>query len=103
MWALIVGVLLLVMKMTDFGPVAEWSWWAVLAPFGVAAFWWAFADATGITQRRAINKMEERKLARRERDMKALGLNVYRDRRVRIMREPGSRPKAEAPPADKPK
>ena len=45
--------------------------------------------------------MEERKVARRERDMKALGLNVQQDRRVRILREPGSKPKAEPPPADK--
>ena len=100
MRALIVGVLLLVMKLAEFGPGADLSWWWVLAPFAVAAFWWAFADSSGLTQRRAIEKMEQRKQQRRERDMKALGLDVHRDRRVRVMRDSGSRPKA-APPADK--
>lgn len=94
---LIIGILLVAMKFAEFGPVANWSWIWVLLPFGLAAVWWAFADSTGITQKRAIRKMEERKLARRERDMKALGLDVHRDRRVRILREPGSKPE---PPAD---
>ncbi len=101
MWALIVGVLLLVMKMAELGPGADLSWWWVLTPFAIAAAWWAFADSTGLTQRRAIAKMEERKQQRRERDMKALGLDVHRDRRIRVIRDGGSRPKADAPPADK--
>lgn len=98
---LIIGILLLIMKFLEVGPVANWGWVWVLLPFGLAAAWWAFADSTGITQKRAIRKMEERKVARRERDMKALGLDVHRDRRVRILREPGSKRKAEPPPADK--
>lgn len=96
---LVVGVLLLVMKMTEFGPVATWGWVWVLLPFGLAAAWWVFADATGLTQRRAVEKMEERKRARRERDMKALGLDVRRDRRVRVLRERPVAPPPPAPPA----
>ena len=100
---LIIGILLLILKFAEIGPVAGWSWVWVLLPFGLAAAWWAFADSTGITQKRAVRKMEERKVARRERDMKALGLDVHRERRVRILREPGARSKgkADAPPADK--
>ena len=83
---LVVGVLLLLMKLTEFGPVAEWGWLWILLPFGLAVLWWAFADSTGLTQRRAIAKMEARKVQRRERDMQALGLNVYSDRRKRAQR-----------------
>ena len=36
---LILGVLLLVLKLAEFGPVAAWAWWVVLAPFGLAAAW----------------------------------------------------------------
>jgi small Trp-rich protein len=96
---LILGILLLLMKFAEFGPVAEWSWVWVLLPFGLAAAWWAFADSSGLTQRRAIDKMEERKRSRRERDMKALGLDVRRDRRVRVLKE---RPVVPPPPPPAP-
>ena len=78
---LVLGLLLLGMKAAEFGPVANWSWIAVLAPFGLAVLWWAFADSVGLTQRRAIDKMEKRKVARRQRDMDNLGLGVSRDKK----------------------
>jgi small Trp-rich protein len=80
---LILGVVLLVLKVAEFGPVAEWSWLWVLLPFGLAAAWWAFADATGMTQRRAMQRMDERKEQRRQRSMEHLGLDVRRDQRLR--------------------
>lgn len=78
---LLLGILLLVLKWQEIGPVASWSWLVVLAPFGLAVLWWAFADSTGLTQRRAIEKMEQRKAERRQRDMEALGLGTQRDKR----------------------
>ena len=33
---LILGMLLLALKLAEFGPVATWSWWVVLLPFGLA-------------------------------------------------------------------
>jgi small Trp-rich protein len=87
MWALIVGVLLLLAKVADFGPVGAWSWWVILAPFGVAALWWQFADSTGITKRREIERIEQRKADRRAKAMEALGLDAHRDRQVRKARE----------------
>lgn len=80
---LLLGLALLAMKAAAFGPVAEWSWFVVLAPFGLAVLWWGFADSTGLTQRRAIEKMEKRKVDRRQRDMEALGLTTQRDKQVR--------------------
>lgn len=82
----IVGTILLLLKILEIDPVVGWSWWWILAPFGMAVAWWAYADATGLTQRRAIKRMEERKVERRERDIQALGLNIHSDRRKRAQR-----------------
>jgi len=84
---LILGVLLLVLKLAEFGPVAAWAWWVVLAPFGLAAAWWAFADSIGLTQRRAMDKMEQTKAERRNRNLEALGMGPRRDRKARRANE----------------
>jgi small Trp-rich protein len=98
---LLLGLALLAMKFAEFGPVATWSWWLVLAPFGLAVIWWAYADATGLTQRRAIAKMDKRKAERRERDMEALGLGIQRDKRAgraRSAARSDAKPRSAAPP-----
>ena len=53
MLMVIVGTLLLIAKIADFGPFGGWSWWVVLAPFAIAVVWWQFADGSGLTRRRA--------------------------------------------------
>jgi small Trp-rich protein len=80
---LILGILLLAMKLAEFGPVSAWSWWVVLLPFGLATAWWAFADSIGLTQRRAMDRMDEVKAERRNRNLQALGLGTRRDRKAR--------------------
>ncbi len=70
----LIGVLLLAAKMAGIGPTAEWSWWVVLAPVVVAVIWWQVSDSLGLTQKRAIERMEDRKVARREKAMVSLGL-----------------------------
>lgn len=87
MYAVIVGVLLLVAKVAEFGPIADWSWWIVLAPFGAAVLWWQYADSSGLTKRREIEKIEQRKQERREKAMAALGIDARRDRHARKARE----------------
>lgn len=82
MYMVILGVLLLIMKIGQFGPVANWSWFLVLAPFGIAVVWWAWADSSGLTKRREIQKMEDRKKARRAKSMTALGLDPQREVRA---------------------
>jgi len=78
-----VGVLLLVLKFAEIGPVAAWDWWMVLLPFGLAAAWWAYADATGMTKRRAMDKMEEKKDERRRKAYAAIGLDYRKTDRDR--------------------
>lgn len=80
---LILGMLLLAMKLAEFGPVAGWSWWIVLAPFALAVAWWTLADSTGLTQRRAMDKMERLKAQRRDRNLDALGMGPRRGGKVR--------------------
>jgi len=80
MWFIVAGVLLIGLKLADFGPVGAWSWWLVLAPFALAAVWWAYADATGYTKRREMDKLEERKRDRRRKNMEALGISKERQK-----------------------
>jgi len=87
MWFVVVGCLLLAMKLTEVGFAADWSWLWILLPFGLAMAWWSFADATGSTKRREMDKLDERKEERRRRHMDALGLNWRRDRKVTVIKE----------------
>ena len=76
MYMVVLGVLLLLMKVTDLGPVAGMPWWAVLLPFGLAILWWAWADSTGWTKRREMDKMEQKKKDRRAKNLEALGMDA---------------------------
>jgi small Trp-rich protein len=58
------GLVLVVLKYLEVGPVAAWSWIWVLAPFACAVAWWAWADASGFTKKRAMERENERKNAR---------------------------------------
>ena len=59
------GIVLLLLKYLEVGPVATLSWTWVLAPFGLAAAWWAFADWSGYTRRK-----QEEKIAKKIQDRK---------------------------------
>lgn len=72
MYFVLLGVLFLVLKLASVSPVHGWPWWAVLLPFGLAAAWWAFADATGYSKRREMRKLDEKAASRRERNLNAL-------------------------------
>jgi small Trp-rich protein len=70
------GIILLILKMAEYGPVAHWPLWGVLLPFLAAFLWWLWADATGYTKRREIEKMDQRVEERRATNMAALGLDT---------------------------
>jgi len=95
MWFVVIGCALLAMKVIEFGFAAEWSWVWILSPFGLAVAWWSFADASGLTKQREMDKLEDRKHERRRKHMEALGLNWRRDRRVAVIKETR---KVEPPP-----
>lgn len=80
MWFVVLGVLLIAMKLADIGFVTDWSWWAVLSPFAAAAVWWAYADSSGLTKKREMDKLENKKLNRRRRNLEAMGIDRERQK-----------------------
>jgi small Trp-rich protein len=78
---IVIGVLLIGLKLADIAPVAAWSWWGVLSPFALAVAWWAYADGSGLTKRREMDKLEDKKKERRQKTMDALGIDRNRQHR----------------------
>jgi small Trp-rich protein len=74
MYLLGLGVILLVLKYLEIGPVALWAWWWVLSPFALAVVWWSWADWSGYTKRKAMEQEEARKQARIDKSRASLGL-----------------------------
>jgi small Trp-rich protein len=74
MYLLMIGILGIALKYLQIGPVAAWSWWVVLSPFGLAVAWWWWADKSGYTERTAIAKMEKRKQERIDKQRDAMGM-----------------------------
>lgn len=72
MYLLGLGLVLLVLKYIAWGPVAQWSWWLVLTPFALAVAWWAWADSSGYTKRKAMEVEAQRQAQRRQRTKDAL-------------------------------
>jgi small Trp-rich protein len=65
MWFLGIGVVLLLMKFLEFGPVATWSWWIVLLPFGLALLWFEVIEPFfGLDKKKAHNDLEKVKQER---------------------------------------
>ena len=81
MYLLGLGIILLAMKYLEIGPVAVWDWWVVLAPFGLAVLWWAWADYSGYTKRKAVERENVRKDARIARQREQLGLGTKKSGR----------------------
>lgn len=77
MWFVAIGAVLVLFKLVGWGAVALWSWWWVLAPFALAALWWTFSDASGLTRRKAAAKEDQRVEKRRQRHFEAMGLGTH--------------------------
>jgi small Trp-rich protein len=78
MWFVAIGVVMALMQFFGIGPLASWTWandwFMLLLPFGLAVAWWAWCDATGYTRRKAMERDDERRDARRQKAIDALGL-----------------------------
>lgn len=74
MYFLLLGIVGLALKYLEIGPVATWSWFIVLSPFLLAALWWWYADASGYTKRREVDKMDKRKQDRIDKQRDAMGM-----------------------------
>ena len=81
MYLLGLGIVLLALKYLEIGPVAEWSWWAVLSPLAGAVAWWMWADWSGYTKKKAMEREDRRKQARIDKSRERLGLGPKRSGR----------------------
>ncbi len=72
----LVGVLFVVLRVggwVQFHNNDFWAWVIVVTPFALAVLWWSWSDASGRTQRKAMDAMDARREARRQQQMEALG------------------------------
>lgn len=74
MYMLGLALVLTLLKYFEVGPVANWSWWWVLSPYALTALWWAWADGTGYTKRKAMEKIEHRRQDRINKQKEAMGM-----------------------------
>lgn len=87
MWFVVIGTALLALKVAEIGPFPGLSWWWVALPFGLAIVWWSWSDASGLTRKREMDKLDRRKEERRRRNLVALGIDPRMDKRTRVFRE----------------
>ena len=78
MWFLLLGLLGVALKYFEVGFVAQWDWWIVLIPFALAAAWWAWADWSGYTKKKAVEKENAKKQARIDKSRQSLGIKTHR-------------------------
>jgi small Trp-rich protein len=74
MYFLLIGIAALALKYLEIGSVATWSWFIVLSPFVLAVLWWWYADASGYTKKKEIEKMDKRKQDRIDKQRDAMGM-----------------------------
>jgi len=78
MYFLGIGLILLFLKYQAIDPVATWSWVTVFIPFGLAVAWWAWADYSGYTKRKAMKRDEKRRQTRIDKQRESLGFKKRR-------------------------
>lgn len=74
MYLLVIAVVLTALKYLEIGPVANMDWMWILGVYGLTIVWWAWADKTGYTKRKAMEKMEQRKQDRINKNKEAMGI-----------------------------
>ena len=80
MYFLGLGIILLAMKYLESGPAASWPWWVILSPFAIAVVWWTWADWSGYTKKKVMERENARKKARVDKSREAMGVNVKKRR-----------------------
>lgn len=81
MYLLGLGLVLLVMKYLEIGQVAAWDWWVVLLPFGLTIIWWAWADASGYTKKKAMARENAKRQERIDKNRESIGTLAPKKRR----------------------
>ena len=85
----IIGLVLIGLNLAGIGPFGQWNWeffgdlWKFCLPFVFAVLWWVYSDKSGLNKRREMQRMEDKKKARREQNLVALGIETRKSRRGR--------------------
>ena len=83
MYFLGIGLVVLIWKFSQVGPPQDWAmndWIIIAVPFGLAAAWWWWADSTGYTKRKAMEREDQRRQARIDKNKEAIGTDRKRRR-----------------------
>ncbi len=83
MYLVLAGVLAIILKYMEVGAFTELSWWWVLSPFAAAVVWWSWADSSGYTKRRELQRESRRVEERRRRHLEDMGLAGFDGKRRR--------------------
>ncbi len=78
MYLLGLGLVLLALKFFGISSIAAWDWWLVVLPFALAVLWWAWADWSGYTEKKAMEREGRRRDERIESNRKAMGTSKKR-------------------------
>ena len=85
----LLGLVLIGLNLAEIGPFGQWNWeffgdlWKFCVPFLLAIVWWIYSDVSGLNKRREMQRMEDKKKARREQNLVALGIETRKSRRGR--------------------
>jgi small Trp-rich protein len=85
----LLGLVLIGLNLAEIGPFGQWNWqffgdlWKFCVPFVLAVVWWIYSDVSGLNKRREMQRMEDKKKARREQNLVALGIETRKSRRGR--------------------
>lgn len=89
-----IGILLIVLNLANIGPFGAWNWeffgdlWKFVVPFLCAVAWWIYSDKSGLNKRREIERMEQRKKARRQENLVSLGMDTRARRKAKKQQQP---------------
>lgn len=73
MWFLMIGLAMLVGWYLEIGFLGTLAWWWVALPFAAAVAWWSWADSSGYSKRKAMERFDRRKEERIAKQKEALG------------------------------
>ena len=72
MYLLLLGIAMGVLKYMEVEPFASWPWWVALIPFALAVLWWRWADTSGYTKRKQMERENRKNQERLERRREAI-------------------------------
>jgi small Trp-rich protein len=86
MYLVVLGLIVIGLNLAGIGPMAKWNWeifgdlWKFAVPFLMAVAWWIWADTSGWTKRREMEKMDRKRAERRVKHLEDLGMGPKKRR-----------------------